>query len=487
MNLATRILLSLLIPVLLCVGAYGVLNVRLRRTEMLDDARRELNDHATSLAVALGAALRDRQIEDVAELVDDLSRADRVFGIMIFDHNDRLVGTSAALRPDVARFSNLGHAARVGASRMASTTTQSGHPVLVYGFALRVRDRDAPSGSALLVRDLAYVEQNVGISATRVALVGAVLALTLIIVGWFGLRSAVLNPLALLLDSVERAGPDSLDSKTTIVRSDEIGRLAIAYNKLLDTLRAARSSLDEQTKTLVSVERRLHHAQRLALVGQLAANLAHKVGSPLNVVLGRARYALQQGGQSERDQKHLREIIAGAESISSVIEQLLAHARKGRGVAAEVSVSEVAQSVASFLEIEASQRGVALTVQLDASLQVTAIRSEIEQIFLNLMMNALQAQPQGGALRVTVARSSAQPEAIELRVEDAGPGIQETDRARVFEPFFTTKPSGEGTGLGLTICEEITQRLGGTIAATTSSLGGACFTVTLPLKRKASP
>lgn len=486
MNLATRILLSLLVPVLLCVGAYGVLNVRLRRTEMLDDARRELNDHATSLAVALGAALRDRQIEDVAELVDDLSRADRVFGIMIFDSNDRLVRTSAALRPDVARFSNLGRSARVGASRMESTTTQSGHPILVYGFALRVRDRDAPSGSALLVRDLAYVEQNVGISARRVALVGAVLALTLIIVGWFGLRSAVLNPLAMLLESVERAGPETLDSKATIVRSDEIGRVAIAYNALLDTLRAAQGSLDEQTKTLVAVERRLHHAQRLALVGQLAANLAHKVGSPLNVVLGRARYALQQGGQSERDQKHLREIIAGAESISAVIEQLLAHARKGRGVAAEVRVSEVATSVARFLEIEAGQRGVKLELELDPSITLVAVRSEIEQIFLNLMMNALQAQPNGGALRVSVARASANPEAIELRIEDAGPGISATDRARVFEPFFTTKPSGEGTGLGLTICEEITQRLGGTIAASTSALGGACFTVTLPSDRKAS-
>ncbi|MFO0562234.1 MAG: HAMP domain-containing sensor histidine kinase [Polyangiales bacterium] len=479
MNLATRMVLSLLVPVLVCLGAYGVLNVRLRRVEMVDDARRELNDYSKVLSVALGAALRDRQIGDVAELVDDLSQADRVFGVVIFDDRDRVVRASQAVAGDVQRFLAVGRAARTGDSSVQSLVVGR-RPVMVYGFALRVRDHDEPSGSAVLLRDLSYVEQNIATAARRVALVGLALALSVVVAAWLGMRSSVLHPLALVLGAVERTGPESLEHKAPVVRNDEIGRLAIAFNSLLDSLRQAQRSLEERTQTLVAVERRLHHAQRLAVVGQLAANLAHKVGSPLNVILGRARYALQHGGQSERDQRHLREIIAGAENISAVIEQLLAHARKGRGPLADVRLDEVAQSVARFLEIEAAKRGVTVTVDAPVAVTVQASREEIEQVVLNLMMNALQAQPSGGRVALTVTAPSGAAMPAQIVVDDAGPGLGDGDPARVFEPFYTTKPASEGTGLGLTICDEIARRLGGSITAEASEMGGARFVVNLP-------
>lgn len=479
MNLATRIVLSLLVPVLVCLGAYGVVNIRLRRVEMIDDAQRELRDHSKVLTVTLGAALRDRQIEDIAELVDDLSRADRVFGVVILDDRDRVVRASQALTSDVRRFVALGQAAREGSSRVESTLVGQ-RPVLVYGFPLRVRDHEVPSGSAVLVRDLSYVEDNLKTSSNRVAIVGLTLAISVIIAAWFGIRSSVLQPLSLVLATVERTGPDSLDHQAPVVRRDEIGRLALAFNALLDSLRDARQTLDDRTQTLVAVERRLHHAQRLAVVGQLAANLAHKVGSPLNVILGRARYALQQGGQSERDQRHLREIIVGAESISTIIEQLLAHARKGRGPVGDVHINEVAESVARFLEVEAAKRSVSLVVDAPAPVTLRASREEIEQVVLNLVMNALQAQPNGGQVTVRVRPPSRESMQCELVVEDHGPGINEADTARVFEAFYTTKPTTEGTGLGLTICEEIARRLGGSIHAENCPAGGARFVVRLP-------
>lgn len=481
MNLSTRIVLSLLVPVLVCIGVFGAINVRLRRVEMLEDARRELRDHATSLSVALGAALRDHQIEDVGELVDDLSRADRVLGVVIFDDHDRPVRASQSLQRELGRFSTLGSAARAGFQRIETRESVDGRTVLVFGFALRPRDDAPPSGSAVILRDLSYIDTNVARAARAVAIVGLVIASSVMIVAWLGLRSAVLEPLALLVQSVERAGPNALEHKAPVLRRDEVGRLALAYNSLLDSLREARLALDERSKALVSLERRLHHAQRLALVGQLAANLAHRVGSPLNVILGRARYALQQGGQSERDQRHLREIVAGAESISATIEQLLARARKGRGRDGPVDVSAVVRDVARFIEVEAEQRNVTLVVDAPSPAWVTAAPSEIEQVVLNLCVNAMQAQPNGGRVEVTVRVVSGSPPRAELRVEDAGPGVASDDRHRVFDPFFTTKEPAAGTGLGLTICEEIAQRLGGSISVGSSQLGGAAFIVGLPL------
>lgn len=481
MNLATRIAASVLIPMMLCILAYGVVNVRLRRVEMTEDARRELRDHATTLSASLGAALRDHQIEDIGELVDDLSQADRVLGVVIFDEHDQLVRASQALVRDATRFTSLGQNARAGTPRVEAMTARDGRKMLAYGFALRARLGEAPRGSAVLLRDLSYIDVNVSRSSRAVSIVGLVLALTLVAAVWVGVRSAVLRPLSMLIGAVERTGLDALEHKAVIVRPDEIGRLAVAYNTLLDSLREAREALEERTDALVTAERRLHHAQRLALVGQLAANLAHRVGSPLNVILGRARYALQKGGQSERDQMHLREIIAGAESISSVIEQLLARARKGRGKVSSIDLGSVATDVARFLEVEAEERNVTIVVRAPSPVRVKASRAEIEQVILNLCVNAMQAQPKGGRIEVTVAVTDEATPRAELRVDDAGPGIAKEDRAKVFDAFFTTKEPAEGTGLGLTICEEIAQRLGGGMTLDDSALGGASFIVNFPL------
>jgi signal transduction histidine kinase len=481
-RLSTRISLSLLAPIVLCMTVFGVANVRLRRGEMIEDARRELRDHGTSLSVALGAALRDHQIGDVAELAEDLTRADRVLGVIIFDEQDRPLRASRTLQSEVARYSDVARRARLGRARVSSMGTASGHQVLAYGFVIEGERGQTPQGAAVVLRDLSYIDDNLRSSARSVALVGLVLVLTVMLAAWLGVRAAVLRPLALLVSAVESAGLDALDRKAAVLRRDEIGTLAQAYNALLDSLSTARQTLEERSDALVALERRLHHAQRLAMVGQLAANLAHKVGSPLNVILGRARYALQQGGQSERDARHLREILAGAESISSVIEQLLQHARKGRGRVGPVELGAVARDVARFLEVDAEEKQVSLTVDASAPVVVHGARDEIEQVLLNLCVNAMQAQPNGGAVRMRARAVSGSPPRAEFTVDDAGPGIAAADRLRVFEPFYTTKPPDAGTGLGLTICEEVVRRLGGTITVTASELGGACFVVSLPLE-----
>jgi signal transduction histidine kinase len=487
LSLATRIVTSVLVPMLLCIGVFGVINVRLRRVEMIDDARRELRDHATTLSASLGAALRDHQIEDVAELVDDLSRADRVLGVVIFDHDDQLVRASRSLQREAPRFATFGRRARAETDRVEAMTASDGRRVIAYGFALRARVGERHRGSAVLLRDLSYVDENVAHSARTVSIVGVLLALIVVAAAWIGVRSAVLRPVELLVAAVERTGLDALEHKAPVLRRDEVGRLSRAYNALLDSLREARAALDERTDALVAAERRLHHAQRLALVGQLAANLAHRMGSPLNVILGRARYALQQGGQSERDQKHLREIVAGAESISAVIEQLLSRARRGRGKVSSLELGSIALDVARFLEVEAEERGITIAIAAAGPAWVKATRNEIEQVVLNLCVNAMQAQPRGGRVELSVRELTEEPPRVELRVDDAGPGVAPSERERVFEAFYTSKEPHEGTGLGLTICEEIAQALGGTLTVTDSALGGAAFIVVIPRDTTAGP
>lgn len=483
MSLSIRLMIVLLVPIALCFGAYGYLNIRLRRQEMLAEAEREVRDHGTAIEVALDAFLRDRNLADMAELTENLSHPDRTLGVLIFDAEGHPVQASRSVERYRRDFDDIARRARQRRTVISEIRTLHGVSLHAFAFPIGSDGDVKPRGSAVVLRDMSYIEENLAQSAHRIVLAGTAVALVVILGTWLGVRAAVLRPIATLVQGVERVAEGALDVEVHIPRHDELGRMATAFNRMMASLRAARQELEAKSKANVALERRLHHAQRLALIGQLAANLAHQIGSPLNVILGRARYALKQGGQSPRDARHFQEIIAGAESISRVVEQLLSQARRVRGRPGKVDLGQLARQTVRFLEAECERASVITSVQSQSDVVIDGSRDELEQVILNLCLNAIQAQPCGGRLDIFVGvtqGSDGRPMA-ELSVKDTGPGVPPELRERIFEPFFTTKDASVGTGLGLAICEEIVRRHGGTITVTDAPGGGALFRVTLPM------
>lgn len=487
MSLSLRLMVVLILPIALCFGAYGYLNIRLRRQEMLAEAEREVRVHGTALEVALDAFLRDRNLADMAELTEDLSHADRILGVLIFDAEGHPVQASHSVGRYRRDFDDIARRARHGRTTISETRALHGVSIHAFAFPIGSEGGATPRGSAVVLRDMSYIEQNLTQSAHRIVLAGSAVVLIVILGTWLGVRAAVLRPVATLVRGVERVAEGALDVEVSVARRDELGRMATAFNRMMASLRVARDELEAKSKANVALERRLHHAQRLALIGQLAANLAHQIGSPLNVILGRARYALKQGGQCERDARHFQEIIAGAESISRVIEQLLSQARRVRGRPGPVDLGQLARQTLRFLEAECERAGVTTSIRAEPAVVVEGSRDEIEQVILNLCLNAIQAQPHGGRLEISVRVIEGPDErsAAELTVRDAGPGVPPELRERIFEAFFTTKDASLGTGLGLAICEEIVRRQGGTIVVNDAPGGGALFRVTLPMRASA--
>lgn len=483
LSLAVQLAFALLIPIALCLLAYGYVNVRIRHSEMRAEAAREVRDHGTVLEVALDAVLRDHEIEDLNELTEDLSRADRVLGVLVFDSASAPVQSSRSVTSLRPRFGALARRALTERRPCEELANVGGRTLYAYAFPIGDAPSVRPRGTAVLLRDLAYIDDHVVASTRRIALVGLALAVAIGLALWRALRTTVLMPVAELVEAAERVGAGSLDEVVAVEGRDEVGRLGGAFNRMVASLRKARSDLEAQHDATRALERRLRHAQRLALVGQLAANVAHQVGSPLNVVIGRARYALKQGGQSERDARHFQEILVGGEQISRVIEQLLSRAREARGAPLDVDVAELARDTLRFLEVECERLGVTAHLRATSAPRVRGSRDELEQVLLNLCVNALQAQPRGGTLAVSVSERVEVGEAAyaTITVDDAGPGIPEALREQVFEPFFTTKGPADGTGLGLAICDELVRRQGGTIKIESSTLGGARIRVSLPI------
>lgn len=219
-------------------------------------------------------------------------------------------------------------------------------------------------------------------------------------------------------------------------------------------------------------------AEKLAAVGRMAAGLAHEINNPLGNIVGYAKLLLRDQALIGASRDKVTIIAEQAKKGSEIVRGLLDFSRQGEGDKGLVSVNEVVAGVVRLFGPQAERRGVELAAAYDDLPPVLADAKQLEQVFCNLVGNALQAVSDSGHIRVTTACSG--KERVQVTVADDGPGIPAAQRGRIFDPFFTTKPAGEGTGLGLSICLGIVKDHGGMIEVNNEPAGGTRFVVSLP-------
>jgi signal transduction histidine kinase len=245
----------------------------------------------------------------------------------------------------------------------------------------------------------------------------------------------------------------------------------------------------ETAERLAAMEQ-LRHADRLRTVGRLAAGLAHELGTPLNVVSGRA--GLIASGKLEPDEilHSAATIKTEADRITEIVRQLLDFARRRQPKRVALDLRIIARRTVELLQPLAAKRDIVVRL-IDDEDPVSACidQDQIQQVLTNLVMNAIQAVDSGGEVRLRLG-SELRPDNgfadtepsdyARIAVEDQGMGISEEQLEHIFEPFYTTKDVGEGTGLGLSIAHGIVQEHQGWIDVSSSPGMGTCFTVYLP-------
>ena len=225
-------------------------------------------------------------------------------------------------------------------------------------------------------------------------------------------------------------------------------------------------------------EQEMQRADRLALVGQLASGLAHEIGTPLNVIAGNAELLRMELSKQGIATAELDTIVEQADRITRLIERLLTFARAKQQPAEPVSLHVPLSHVLRLLEARFQHDAVSVIVDVPAELPlVWGAADQLEQVFLNVLVNAWHAMPKGGT--VTIQACVAHDHRVQITFRDTGGGISPTDLARVFEPFYSTK--GEhGTGLGLAICRQIIDGHQGTMALASTPGVGTTVTIILP-------
>lgn len=238
-----------------------------------------------------------------------------------------------------------------------------------------------------------------------------------------------------------------------------------------------------------NAQRRMVQAEKLSAVGRLAAGLAHEVGTPLNIISGRAEYLLQDGVSDPRTESGLRIIVSQIERISRLIAQVLEFSREYSPARARIDLDSVLADVVPLLDRPLNKAKTDLSLFLPRGLpKVVANFNHMQQVFINLFMNAIDAiaadpahpEPKGRGRIVVTAEHQPRQRKVSVRVEDNGHGIREEHLDQVFDPFFSTKPVGTGTGLGLAVVYGIVTEHGGTIEVDSRMGEGATFTFTLP-------
>jgi PAS domain S-box-containing protein len=270
--------------------------------------------------------------------------------------------------------------------------------------------------------------------------------------------------------------------ETPFVRGDGTrGTAALQYapvrdgSRVLRVLALARDVTDQKR-----TEAQLQQAEKLTAMGQLVSGVAHEINNPAAIISGFAQTLLLDDLKPEH-REMLQMVCDEATRIGRITSNLLAFARAGGTQRTLVDLNDIVRRTFSLRSYHLSTLNIAVSLELDANdPKIWADASELQQLLLNLLINAEQALVEGEGARTITVRTRADDREAVLEIADSGPGIPAEIRRKIFDPFFTTKPEGVGTGLGLSICYGIAREHGGRIWVDSEVGQGACFSVALP-------
>ena len=304
-----------------------------------------------------------------------------------------------------------------------------------------------------------------------VTLIGSLLALTL---SHF-LSQRISSSVRQLVSGAEQLARGNLDQRVEIQSGDEFQELAETFNSMAAALKRRDQQLREQAA------RKVMESERLAMVGQLAAGVAHEINNPLTGIVTYSQLLLERAPEEGTTRSSLEKIVTQANRCRKIVRGLLDFSRQSKPDERPCNVNTVLQECVALVANQALFQNIEIVRHFGEDLPLVPMDpSQIQQVFLNLILNAAEATPADGRLTLTT-RLDPTSRYVEVEFADTGCGIKEADLERIFEPFFTTKGARRGTGLGLAISYGIVKEHRGTIGVESEVGKGTTFVVSLPL------
>ena len=470
---------------ILVVGGYAYVRLQEEREKRQTEFDMRVGVTSTAIRLAVEHGLRTGTLADVQRLAADLVvRQTEIVRIRLIDGKlaARLDSNLIAADPGVP----LDQHRRVHETGQPAVVKYQSAGIPLHAVILPIRLGGAGDG----VLEIAYVagrlEADLLRENYRSMLSGVVLTVLLALVVWFALQRLVFRPVADLTQGIERVVAGETRATVPVRSGDELGQVAAAFNRMTERLDDARQQVEAETDRSLELMRRLRQTESLAIAGKLCSSIAHEVGTPLNIIAGRAELTLRALPKDSPLREDLNVIVAQIDRISRMIRAALDPFRQREPERAATELRSVAEVLRPLLQHFARSRGVRLAISMPRDLPPVLVDpGHLQQVLINLLTNAIEATPSGGRVELTTALQADDDErpGVAIAVRDTGPGIPGDVLSKIFDPFFSTKPAREGSGLGLSICRDLVRSNGSAIRVASTPGDGATFTVWLPEAR----
>ncbi len=476
MRITTKLAVGLATTSALVLGLYGARRVAREEAAQRATAEHDLKLLLAAVKVSVEQSTRAQRAAEVNEMLESLSHDDPSVEVFVFDTHGQLDSTSWGT------VKTLPYATTVAAEALrtrAPLIRYEGGRLRFLSAAAPLSDEGRALGSVAIVQPLDELREQIDGKFVEQVITIATVFLALVAVGWLVILLQVRRPLGRLVEAMSKVRSGDLSATAPVSSTDEIGELAAAFNAMIAQL----AHEEEARRTL---EAGLQRVDKLVTVGQLSAGLAHEIGSPLQVLNGRARELAERTDLPPAAQRVAEMLVEQTDRIAAIVEQLLSYSRRKPAQLRPTDVDASVRSVVRLLEGDARRRKVAIELSAHDRLpEVFTDPEQLQQVVLNLLTNALRATAPGG--KVSVGLVARDGKSLELTVQDTGAGIDDAVKARIFEPFFTTWTDRGGTGLGLAVVKSIVTEHRGTIEVESRRDEGTRFTLRFPLANATAP
>jgi two-component system, NtrC family, sensor kinase len=479
-------ILTVVAGIVMIVGGYFMLRQREKALELA--MRNEVRAHAVTLQLALERLYLMGKQAAAQELIDRMSDNQRIYGVVLFSNDGRVLMVSDELVDDEIKFPPEVNQALATDEPVETIRMIDGKEV--FSILMPIRVGAAREGVVEIALPMAFIREDYARARREIVFFALLLFIAIVFVVILVTRYSVLRPVDDLLRGARALGRGDLNYRLIVPANDnEFALLEREFNRMADNLEEQRNNALREMERRLKLERQLRHTEHLASVGRLAAGVAHEVGTPLNVIEVRAEQILQDLDDSrERRRRNATIILTQVERISNIVRQLLNLARPYNIQRGVVDLNALISSTLETLETRLHPARIVVEFEPDGEAYVSGDKELLRQVFINIVVNAIHAMPDGGRLRIDYGDASTEKDGVRFiaaRISDTGIGIEEENFPFLFDPFYTTKDVGGGVGLGLPVSRRIVEEHSGWIEAANNEDGGATFTVYLQVAEKA--
>jgi len=518
LRLITKFTLVTSSVLLVTMVLFAYISVKTQKQMCIQNVIQEADNLSKTLISTTHYQMLENDLQRVYQMMDEVVTQEGIERIRLFNKDGRInfstdkteIGTYLADSAEGCNVCHFGdsppllHAPTSGRSRIFENTAGE----LMLGMTHGIYNKEScytaachfhPSDAELLgILDVQMALKNRIGQATTFR--NGIITLTFILLVLLSLSITLLTqkfvniPVNMLLAHFQRLTKGDFSSRIHKAPNDELGELALSANEMTENLKKAQDELkewaltleervEERTQKIKEMQSSLIRSEKLASLGELVAGIAHEINNPLTGILMFASMAKDSPELPEDLHGDLEQIVNETQRCAQIVRGLLDFGRETSPQKRLDSVNRIMDRTLSLIQHQASFQNISIVRNYQETIpDIEVDPNQLEQVYMNVVINASQAMPHGGTMTITTGVDSAQSQVV-IRVSDTGCGIPEENLERIFDPFFTTKEQ-KGTGLGLSVSYGIIENHGGTIEVESQLGVGTSFIIRLPLKKE---